>query len=34
MLRKDVNDLLTQTGSGTPMGAMFRQFWIPALLAE
>ena len=29
MLRKDVNDLLTQTSSGTPMGSMFRQYWIP-----
>ena len=34
MLRKDQNDLLTQTGPGTPMGAMFRSYWIPALLAE
>ena len=34
MLRKEVNDLLTQTGAGTPMGAMFRQYWIPALHAE
>lgn len=34
MLRKEVNDLLTQTGPGTPMGDLFRQYWIPALLAE
>lgn len=34
MLRKEINDLLTQTDAGTPMGAMFRQYWIPALLAE
>ncbi len=34
MLRKDVNDLLTQTGAETPMGDMFRQYWIPALLAR
>ncbi|MBP1876321.1 Phthalate 4,5-dioxygenase oxygenase subunit [Ensifer adhaerens] len=34
MLRKDQNDLLTQTGPGTPMGEMFRCYWIPALLAE
>jgi phenylpropionate dioxygenase-like ring-hydroxylating dioxygenase large terminal subunit len=34
MLRKAQNDLLTQTGPGTPMGAMFRSYWIPALLAE
>ena len=34
MLRKEQNDLLTQTGPGTPMGRMFRSYWIPALLAE
>jgi phthalate 4,5-dioxygenase oxygenase subunit len=34
MLRKEQNDLLTQTGPGTPMGRMFRLNWIPALLAE
>jgi len=34
MLRKEVNDLLTQTGPETPMGSMFRQYWIPALHAE
>src|SRR5262249_3905607 len=34
MLRKEQNDLLTQTGPGTPMGALFRRNWIPALLAE
>jgi phthalate 4,5-dioxygenase oxygenase subunit len=34
MLRKEVNDLLTQTGPGTPMGEMFRRYWIPALLAR
>jgi phthalate 4,5-dioxygenase oxygenase subunit len=34
MLRKEQNDLLTQTGPGTAMGDMFRQYWIPALLAE
>ena len=34
MLKKDQNDLLTQTGPGTPMGLMFRCYWIPALLAE
>src|SRR5262245_21068176 len=33
MLRKEHNDLLTQTGPGTPMGRMFRSYWIPALLA-
>jgi phenylpropionate dioxygenase-like ring-hydroxylating dioxygenase large terminal subunit len=34
MLRKEQNDLLTQTGPKTPMGDMFRCYWIPALLAE
>ena len=34
MLRKEINDLLTQTSAGTPMGEMFRQYWIPALLAQ
>ncbi|QXE33010.1 aromatic ring-hydroxylating dioxygenase subunit alpha [Streptomyces sp. GMY02] len=34
MLRQDINELLTQTGPGTPMGELFRQYWIPALLAE
>ncbi len=34
MLRTEINELLTQTGPGTPMGGLFRQYWIPALLAE
>jgi phthalate 4,5-dioxygenase oxygenase subunit len=34
MLRKEQADLLTQTGPGTPMGEMFRCYWIPALLTE
>lgn len=34
MLTKEVNDLLTQTTPGTPMGSMFRKYWIPALLAS
>ncbi len=34
MLRKEQNDLLTQIGPGTPMGRMFRSYWVPALLAE
>jgi len=34
MLRQDVNDLLTRTGPDTPMGALFRRYWLPALLAE
>ena len=34
MLRKEQNDLLTQTGPGTTMGRMFRAYWLPALLVE
>ena len=34
MLKQEINDLLTQTGPGTPMGDLFRQYWIPAMLAE
>jgi phthalate 4,5-dioxygenase oxygenase subunit len=34
MLRKEQNDLLTQTGPTTRMGVMFRRYWIPALLSE
>src|SRR5580698_2376790 len=34
MLRTEQNDYLTRTGQGTPMGEMFRRYWIPALLAE
>jgi len=34
MLRKEQSDLLTQTGPGTPLGNLFRCYWIPALLAE
>lgn len=33
MLTREQNDLLTQTGPGTPMGTLFRRYWIPALLA-
>ena len=34
MLRREINELLTQTGPGTRMGDLFRQYWLPALLAE
>ena len=34
MLRKEQNDLLTQTGPETPMGRLFRSYWVPALLPE
>src|SRR5689334_8155137 len=28
------NDYLTRTGAGTPMGALFRRYWLPVLLAH
>jgi phthalate 4,5-dioxygenase len=28
------NELLTRVGPGTPMGNLFRRFWLPALLSE
>lgn len=34
MLSAEFNELLTRTGAGTPMGALVRRFWIPALLSE
>ena len=34
MLREEQNERLTRTGPKTPMGEMFRRYWIPALLAE
>ena len=34
MLPKEENDLLTQTGPGTPMGDLFRRFWLPVMLSE
>jgi len=34
VLRPEINDLLTQTGPKTPMGELFRQYWMPACLAE
>ena len=34
MLGKEQNDLVTQTGPGTPLGHLFRSYWIPALLAS
>jgi phthalate 4,5-dioxygenase oxygenase subunit len=34
MLRKEQNELLTQSGPGTQMGQLFRSYWLPALLAE
>jgi len=34
MLRKEQNELLTQTGPNTPGGRLFRSYWVPALLAD
>lgn len=33
-MKREQNDLLTQTGPGTPMGELFRRRWIPALLSK
>lgn len=32
MLSREDNELLVRTGPGTPMGALMRSFWMPALL--
>ncbi len=34
MLFQEENELLTRVGSGTPVGELFRRYWIPALLSE
>ncbi|MBS0541593.1 MAG: Rieske 2Fe-2S domain-containing protein, partial [Proteobacteria bacterium] len=34
MLTRADNEFLTQSGPGTPMGALLRRFWMPALLSE
>lgn len=34
MLTQEQNEFLTRTGPGTPMGDLFRRYWIPALLAS
>lgn len=34
MLKSAQQELLIRTGPGTPMGELFRRYWIPALLAE
>lgn len=31
MLSREDNEMLTRTGPGTPMGNLFRRYWIPAL---
>jgi nitrite reductase/ring-hydroxylating ferredoxin subunit len=32
-VRAEQNDFLTRSGPGTPMGELFRRYWLPALLA-
>src|ERR1044072_429476 len=32
MLTQEQNEFLTRCGPGTPMGELFRRYWIPALL--
>jgi phenylpropionate dioxygenase-like ring-hydroxylating dioxygenase large terminal subunit len=32
MLSREDNDLLCRTNAGTPMGELFRRFWLPALV--
>lgn len=34
MVTTEQNEYLTRVGPGTPMGALFRRYWLPALLAE
>ena len=34
MISTDQNALLTETGPGTPIGALFRRYWLPVLLAS
>ena len=33
-MRAEQNELLTRTGPGTPMGDLFRRYWLPALMVE
>jgi len=34
MLTQAQNEMLTRTGPGTAMGALFRRFWVPVLLSR
>src|SRR5436190_10483899 len=34
MLSKEDNELLTRVGPGTPMGDVFRQYWLPVLASS
>src|SRR4051794_15217101 len=33
MLSKEDNELITRVGPGTPMGTLFRRYWLPAMLS-
>ncbi|MFM9967416.1 MAG: Rieske 2Fe-2S domain-containing protein [Burkholderiales bacterium] len=33
-MKQEENELLTRVGAGTPMGELFRQYWLPALTRE
>src|SRR6266545_403675 len=34
MLSREDNELVTQVGPGTPMGRLFREYWLPILLSS
>ncbi len=34
MLTQEENTMLTQVDAGTPMGELFRRFWMPAMISE
>jgi phenylpropionate dioxygenase-like ring-hydroxylating dioxygenase large terminal subunit len=34
MLSQEENELITHVGPGTPMGNLFREYWLPAMLSE
>jgi len=34
MLKQEQNDFVCQTGPGTPMGTLFRSYWLPVLMAD
>ncbi|MQA86049.1 MAG: Rieske 2Fe-2S domain-containing protein [Streptosporangiales bacterium] len=33
MLSREMNELLTRVGPGTPMGRLMREYWVPAMLS-
>ena len=34
MLSHEQNELICRVGPGTPMGAVLREYWMPALLSD